>query len=171
MPLTYQGLGGIMSTPLRRCRCRRRRRCWCPLTFWFLLNNLRIVHLFDLKFFFGGCSLWVEGSFRWWLPLDIQDGYYGSHFEFGFRQMTWEPFTRLTWNFFWWLLSMSGRFLSMMAATGHPRWQLWQPSWICSPTYSYRSGAYATLCVALVVIMRSVLIEIYKEFEISKSWE
>ena len=40
--------------------------------------------------FFDGCSLWEEGSFRWWSPADIQDGSCGSHIEFGFHQITWE---------------------------------------------------------------------------------
>ena len=55
---TYQGLGGIMSTPLRRCRRR------CPLTFWFPSNNLRTVHPFDLKFFL------VVGLYERKVPFD-----------------------------------------------------------------------------------------------------
>ena len=57
----------------------------------------------------------------------------GVRKHFGFHQIT------LTWNFFWWLLSIRGRFLSIMAAARYPRWWLWQPYWIWFPSNNLRT--------------------------------
>jgi hypothetical protein len=71
---------------------------------------------------------WVEeGSFRWTAPPLIQDGRCSSRLVFGSHQLSDECLGQLVRLFCGLLGVTGGRFLSMISAAAHSRWQ---PSWI-----------------------------------------
>jgi hypothetical protein len=70
-----------------------------------------------------------EGSFRWSAPPLFQDG----------RRLDDKRVGRFM-QFFWGLLGMtSGRFVSMISSAAHPTRPLRQPSWICFPSFIWRT--------------------------------